>query len=121
VNARRLAVAALLAAGLQTQVARAEWSLWPWGKSENPIARHTEPSAWDKMSTGTKNIWSKTKEAVTPGQQSPHRTASMTSRKAPSQRNKKAKKSWMSSWFGPEEKQGPQTVNEFLKQPRPDF
>jgi hypothetical protein len=120
VNARRLAVAALVAAGLQTQVAHAEWSLWPWGKNDPPAARRMEPSTWDKMSTGTKNMWAKTKNAVTPGEQSPHRNASI-SRKAPNQRNKKAKKSWMASWFGPEEKEGPQTVNEFLKQPRPDF
>jgi hypothetical protein len=119
--ARRLITAVVLAAGLQTQVAQAEWNWWPWGQNDPPVARRTEPSTWNKMSTGTKQMWSKTVDAVTPGSPSPHRNASMTTRKAPSQRSRKAKKGWINSWFGPEEKQGPQTVNEFLKQPRPEF
>jgi hypothetical protein len=120
--ARRLMFFAVaLLAGLQASAVRAEWSLWPWGKSEPVKSSRPQPSAWSKMSTGTKQMWSKTVDAVTPGSPSPHRKASMTTRKAPSQKSRKAKKGWINSWFGSNEKEGPQTVNEFLKQPRPEF
>ncbi|MFO0896307.1 MAG: hypothetical protein U0836_02660 [Pirellulales bacterium] len=119
--ARRLIlVAVALLAGLQSPLAQAEWSLWPWGKTEPAKSSRPQPSTWSKMSTGTKQMWSKTVDAVTPDSPSPHRKASMTTRKAPSQKSRK-KKGWINSWFGSNEKEGPQTVNEFLKQPRPEF
>jgi hypothetical protein len=77
---------------------------------------------WNKMNAGTKRFFAKTKDVLTPDKPpSPHRSASHTTRKAPSQRTKQAKKGWINTWFEPKEPQGPQTVNEFLKQPRPEF
>ncbi len=89
------------------------------------------PSTWDKMTTGTKNFFTKTgdvlmpwKKPATPSTQRvrPTGTRNTYSGSSMSKRPETKKKSLFSSWFGSkEEPKQPEDVNEFLAQPRPGF
>jgi hypothetical protein len=75
-----------------------------WGKpSKRPSS---EPSTWTKFNTGTKQFFAKTKDVLTPWDDSPA--------------TKKEKKSFFTGWLTEkEEVQKPRSVSEFLAQPRP--
>jgi hypothetical protein len=91
-------------------------------------ARHEaaskKPSTWDKVNSGTKSFFSKTKSVLMPwshDSDSPSRTKNV----GDSRRNayapakpKQTEKSSFSSWFGPDkEEEKVESVNDFLKLP----
>lgn len=99
--------------------------LTPDWASRSP-RRSNEPSAWSRMTTGTKNLFSKTADVLNPFDDADDKKAAA----APSWRNgsrskakpKEKKGLSLPTWLGgqPEEER-PQTVNDFLALPRPSF
>lgn len=97
-------------------------------------ARQTdEPTTWNKFTSGTKDLFSKTKQTLMPWSDEeespsarrpappPRRTASRSTARSKSQGNSSEKKSFF-SWFSKrEEEKGPETVTDFLRQPRVDI
>lgn len=90
-----------------------------FNSSAKPSYRKTEPSTMDKISSGTKNMVSKTKTALTPG-------GGKTAKAKPAANTVQTKskdgqkKSWVPSWLSKkEEPKKAQTIPEFLNQPRP--
>ena len=79
------------------------------------------PSTLDKISSGTKNAFTKTNQAINPWAKKSPTTTSRTGGNQPANRPKPAeKKSFLSSmWPAKEEPQKPKTVSEFLAQPKP--
>jgi len=101
--------------------ARAEgWSLWP--NSGNKDA-HKSPARSDEKSgvlsqlgTGTRNLWQKTTNALTP-QPTPKKKTSYMSSNKPKQ--DKSSPSWFGSLFTKKEEPKPQTPSEWIGLPRP--
>lgn len=104
--------------------------LWPSSAPKMPgmsrSARSSEPSTWQKMTTGTKNAMSKTADMLNPfdnaddNKQAPITGSNSVFSQASKNKKSKAKSflpSW--SWGGEEEKD--ETVNQFLARPKPDF
>ncbi len=110
---------------LQTTVCKA-WSLNPFAAEEpkprkvttRTVKNAPAPSAWDKITAGTKQFFDKTGETLglkKPAPRRPGATAMAIPRQpqlAP--RKKPEQKSWFSSVFGPEEKKDPKSVDEWM-------
>jgi len=82
------------------------------GQRDRTAPPADDPSAWDRMSEGTKAFWGKTKNVLMPW-----------NKKSKASRTRSAKKpSIFTSWLLPKKQpQRPQTVKDFLGQPRPGF
>ena len=101
-------------------------NLWP-SQRRATGSRSGQPSTWSRLNRGTKTFFKKTKEALaapwiaaSEKSKSSHRNSarrhSSVSRKHPEK-----KKSFFASWFQEEEPKKPQTITDFLNQPRPGF
>ncbi len=92
-----------------------------WAKKDSK--KPSQASAWSKISDGTKQFFTKTKDVLTPWDNPPKKASSSSI----SQRfhmggssEKTKKKSFFTSWMTEkEEPKKPRSVSEFLKQPRP--
>ena len=87
--------------------------------------RSSEPSTWTKVTQGTKSFFSKSYDVLTPWDTKAEKARAQRAR-SPLQfsntgRQKKEKKSFLTSWLPEkeEERRQPQTVSEWLAQPRP--
>jgi hypothetical protein len=84
-----------------------------------------QPSTWDKVTTGTKNLF--TKPAETLGLKKPEPKKQVTGYAYPTPpkiqppKPKSDSKSWVPSWLQPEKPKQPKDVKEFLQQPRLDL
>lgn len=88
-----------------------------------PAARKSEPSTIGKVTSGTKSMLSKTKETLTPWDDSPSKSKkrSPSSRTASSRQPKKSKGFLPSSWFAdskPSKSSEPRSVTDFIGQQR---
>lgn len=81
--------------------------------------RPSQPSVWNRMTNGTKNFFARTYDVLTPWETEAQKNRAQSSRssggKSGSQRNPMFR-SW---WAAEEEPRQPQTVSDWLKQPRP--
>jgi hypothetical protein len=103
--------------------------LWPTTTATK--TRPNQPSAWQKMSSGTRNFFSKTADALNPwddanDQPQPvkpsGRGSAFGSATAKKKSDAKSSSILPSSWWtSEEEEKRPRDVNDFLKQPRPGF
>ena len=99
----------------------------PWWKPKFPSVtasrtrKSSQPSTWTKISRGTRSAWSKTTDALNPFNDANDKpkpiTGYNTAFSRPSRRTEE-KSSWWPSW-GAEEPKRPQTVQDFIGQPRP--
>ena len=90
--------------------------------------RKTEPSTWQKFSTGTSKTWNKTTTALNPwksssSQPAPKISGSRGFKNSYKPAAEKSKSTWYNptTWFGSEEKpvsKGPGSVSDFISQPR---
>ena len=103
-------------------------SLWP--STKRAQSKSNQPSSWQKMTTGTKNLFSKTADALNPWDSKPQPSAPPKpsgSNSAFSQASAKKKAtqntSLLPSWLGGGKKEDdrPKDVNDFLSQPRPGY
>jgi hypothetical protein len=114
--------ALLLVAFFMAPAASHAFSLWPFSSEPapaKPVVTRVgvkQPSTWDKVTTGTKNVFNKTGEKLglkkpqkKPMPQFAYATPPTMQRAAP------AKKSWFSSMFGPKEPTKPKTVGEWME------
>lgn len=107
------------------------FSLWPsWGqsppKSKQPSVFGKMQQGMNSMTQGTKNLYYKSTQALTPWKNTSNTSRSVTGYgpRTSGSTNKKAKEksSWLpnlSPW--PEEEKKPSEVTDFLKQDRPGF
>ena len=102
--------------------------LWP--STSSGQAKSNQPSTFQKATTGTKNFFSKTADALNPwdnNQPAAPPPKSSGSNSAFSQATAKKKDTQNTSllpswpWSGKEEEKKPSSVNDFLSQPRPGF
>jgi hypothetical protein len=93
-------------------------------------ARKSEPSMWDKVSTGTANTWKKTSSALTPWKNDspPPKPSGSRGYRSSIKSAPQSKTTWYNptTWFGGEEKKkpeskGPGSVTDFISQPRMPF
>jgi hypothetical protein len=81
------------------------------------------PSGWSKLASSTKSFWHKTKQALNPWSKSDDKKDRNDAARFQLglDRNKPEKKSFFAGWLTPkeEEPQRPQSVAEWLAQPRP--
>jgi hypothetical protein len=126
---RTVLIGAILAAyaGARPAVCEA-WSLFhPFSSDDQaakkPVARSVQkpPSAWDKVTTGTKNFFSKTGEAVGLKKPEPKKPVPQCAYVRPQviQKKKPESKSWFSSWFKPEEPEKRTDVVGWMKSTQP--
>ena len=109
-------------------------SLPSWTTTERAMPRERmhqpeEPSTWSKVTGGTKDLFSKTKQTLMPWTQNdeeatvrrpvpPRRTAPKASNRTKAHPASNEKKSFFSWFSSKEEEKQPTTVNDFLAQPR---
>jgi hypothetical protein len=83
-----------------------------------------EPSMWDKVQSGSKTFYAKTKQTLMPWTADDTGTQKTSTTRRPARtsvrsKNKTASKPFFSSWFRAKEDEKPiQSVNDFLEQPR---
>jgi hypothetical protein len=100
-----------------------------WGSSDDSPARRTsnEPSMWEKVNSGTKNLFTKTKQTLMPWTADDSKSARSSGARRPTRtssrpKSKSNKKSILSSWLSQGEEEKPiQTVNDYLSLPRVPF
>jgi hypothetical protein len=97
-----------------------EWSL----PNLNPFRataskRSNQPSTWTKMSRNTKTFFSRTYDVLTPWDTDAEKARSPKSTRNASKSDNQGKSLFSSWWSAEEEPKKPQTVSEWLKQPRP--
>ena len=105
--------------------------LWPAKQPMTASSKPAGPSTWQKMTAGTKKVFSETADTLNPFNdandkvEQPAVTGYNTMFSQASHSKKAEEKSYFSlpSWLGgaAEEEKRPKTVNEFLLQPKPDF
>jgi hypothetical protein len=105
--------------------------LWPVKSAAAAApARPKGPSAWQKMSNGTRTFFSKTADALNPWDDAEENKPIVASgsgaafRRASAKKDEPSDRFSLPSWsWGSESQQEskPKTVNDFLSQPRPDF
>jgi hypothetical protein len=93
-----------------------------WGAKSS--RRSSEPSTWNKLTTGTKEFFSKTADVLTPWDTAAEKKAgnSSISNRFTSRnyREKEKKESFFTGWIPKKnEPKQPRSVSEFLKRPRP--
>ena len=99
--------------------------LWPTSNTSKATARPKGPSAWQKMTTGTKTFMSKTADALNPFDDAQDKepvrvTGSRSAVRRASAKKEEKSGSWLPSLWGPdEEERRPKTVTDFLNQERP--
>lgn len=100
-------------------------SLWP---SSTPSSSPAQPSLWGKMTSSTKNFFTKTADVLTPWDNkpaSPPRSVTgsnsvFTNNGNRSSATQEKRGSILpASWWSNEKKEQPKSVSEFLSQPRP--
>ncbi|HZL89747.1 MAG TPA: hypothetical protein VFB96_15385 [Pirellulaceae bacterium] len=84
-----------------------------------------KPSTWTKVTSGSRNAWTKTKDALNPFDDEKDKPNSVTGYHSPisqasTRKKPESKSSWWPSW-GSEPEKKPKTVQDFLGQPRPDY
>ncbi|MHB1033483.1 MAG: hypothetical protein ACYC35_01835 [Pirellulales bacterium] len=84
-----------------------------------------EPSALDKVGSGTKKFFTRTADAISFKKPAPKKKPSTSyawgsSQKTPQPKLKKKDQSWFSSWFAPKEPKPPESVGEWLALKRPN-
>lgn len=98
-------------------------SLRPTSDEKKIRKRPTEPSAWDKFTSGTKSMVEKTADTLTfwDNDKASSKPAGQISVRSRFGVKQEEKKSFFSSWFvgEPEKPKQPRTVSEFLNQDRP--
>ncbi len=102
--------------------------LWP-KTSAAPKRRSNQPSTLSKMTSGTKNFFSKTADAINPWDDKPApppkitgSNSIFTQQRQAAQKKKEASSGSVlpASWWGGDKKDSkPKSVNDFLSQPRP--
>ena len=98
--------------------------LWPTSSRSKSAAKPKSPSAWQKMTTGTKTFMAKTADVLNPFDDTevkePARfTGSRNARQAAAKKEERSG-SWLPSlWGHNDEDTEPKSVNEFLSRPRP--
>lgn len=101
------------------------------GKDDGPArglySEPDKPSMWQRMNSGTKKLFAKTKSAVPPWlmpetQDRVRRSGSSIRRSTTKIREelRTARRNLMAPWTAPEEPERPQTVTDFLGQPMPE-
>jgi hypothetical protein len=140
VKLARLAIAiialSVLLAHSQAAEPESKWSLKKlvpsFGKQEEPLRglypEHEKPSLWQRFNRGTKTAWAKSKDAL-PSWVMPQ-TQDRARRSASSLKNsnermrgevRTARRSFFAPWRSkPEPEKRPETVSDFLGQPRPE-
>jgi hypothetical protein len=102
----------------------------PAPESSSRWSKPRQPSAWTRFTRGTKSMWHKTKEAMTPPWTKKNATprtsstpAHLGSRTPRINQQERERKSLFSSFFKPDESEPeqPRTVTGFLKQERPSY
>ncbi len=103
------------------------WRL-PGSGAKSAQAKPKGPSVWQRMTTGTKTMLSKTADALNPfddaSDNQPVRVTGSRNafRQAAAKKNAKTGSFLPSLWsWGQEEDDRPKDVNSFLSQPRPEF
>jgi hypothetical protein len=99
--------------------------LWPQAKAQ-PKRRGNQPSTWNRVTTGTQQMLSKTADAINPWDDQQKKTSAPPKitgsnsifSQSSSKTHKKDSGVKPASWFGGEKEEKP-TVNSFLSQPRP--
>jgi hypothetical protein len=115
-----LGICGLVVLMLVGPVRGSEWSLPnlnPFRATESK--RSNQPSAWTKMSRNTKNFFSRTYDVLTPWDTDAEKARDRKSTRNSSKSNNQEKSLFSSWWSAEEEPKRPQTVSEWLKQPRP--
>jgi hypothetical protein len=109
-------------------------SLPTWGSSEptktvSKARKQEEPSTWEKLNSGTKNLYAKTKRTLMPwtadDEKSTARSKSQPARRtarSTSSKSKTEKKPFFSSWLETHTEEKPvETVNDYLALPRVQY
>jgi len=87
--------------------------------SQSRAAAHSEPSMIERLTSGSRTLWDRTKALVAPGT-SNKRPSNKRQRRSPSIRDRSRKPSAFERIFGRgEPNSSPKTVTGFLKQDRP--
>jgi hypothetical protein len=103
-------------------------NLWP--SSRKTTTARKGPSTWQKVSSGTKSVMTKTADFLNPfndAEDNPEPTQitgsnSYFSQVANQKQAEKKPSTFLPQWWsGDEEEQKPKTVTDFLAQPRPEF
>ena len=81
--------------------------------------RSNQPSTWTKMSRSTKNFFSRTYDVLTPWDTDAEKARTQKSSRNSTKSSEQGKSLFSSWWSVEEEPKKPQTVSEWLKQPRP--
>lgn len=97
--------------------------LWP-NQKQATGGRSPKPSTWAKLTTGTKNLFNKTKQTLaSPWKESSSKTSRFTKSSNGNQfgrtEKRSEKKSIFASWFPKEEEPRKPAPHEFLRQPMP--
>jgi hypothetical protein len=97
-----------------------DWSL----PNLNPFSsttpkRSNQPSTWSKMSRNTKTFFSRTYDALTPWDTDAEKARAQKASRNSGKSNNQSKSPFSSLWSAEEEPKKPQTVSDWLKQPRP--
>jgi hypothetical protein len=100
-------------------------SLWPKASASS---RPGQPSAWQKMTSGTKNFFSKTADALTPWDRKPATpprsvtgsNSVFTNNASKAAEKKNSSSIFPASWWSSDKQEQPKSVSEFLSQPRPN-
>jgi hypothetical protein len=116
--------------------AESKWSfkkLVPsFSKQEEPLRglypEEKRPSIWDRFNRGTRTTWAKSKQMVPswfmPDTQDRVRRSTSSAKKSNERIRgevRTARRSFLSPWFSkPEAEKRPETVSDFLGQPRPE-
>jgi len=124
-HARILGIAALLAACVLARPAVCQaWSLLhPFSsdsqaKAKEPVVRTAQkpPTAWDSVTSGTKNFFNKTGEAIGLKKPAKKTMPQYAYAKPPViQKQKPEKQSWIGSLFKPTEPKKPKDVGEWME------
>ena len=115
-----LGICGLVVLMLVGSVRANDWSL----PNLNPFhsttpKRSNQPSTWTKMSQNTKNFFSRTYDVLTPWDTDAEKARDQRSKRNSGKSGNQGKSMFGSWWNVEEEPQKPQTVSEWLKQPRP--
>ena len=87
-------------------------------KSKKPVKK--EPSALDKISTGTKKFFGQVGETLGLKKPKPRKPTVAYPRLPDIQPQKKESKSWLPPWLRPQEPQRPRTVSDWIEKERLD-
>lgn len=78
-----------------------------------------QPSVWTRMTNGTKNFFSRTYDVLTPWETEAQKRRSQPSRSSAGRSDGQRNPIFRNWWAAEEEPRQPQTVSDWLKQPRP--